>query len=45
MHEDELEEDVDQEREGIDKDTDALQYIRSRQKVHQLQAARNRDKI
>jgi len=33
MHEDELVEDDDEEREGIDKDNDALQYIRSRKKV------------
>ena len=34
MNEDELEEEDDQEREGIDKDKDALQYIQSRKKVH-----------
>lgn len=34
MLEDELQSDEDMEREGVDKDKDALQYIMSRKKVH-----------
>lgn len=39
------EEQEDQEREGVDMDKDALAYIRSRKKVHQLHNARKMDNL
>ena len=43
--EDEEEEMEDEEREGIDQDMDAMAYIRSRKKVHQLHNARKMDNL